>query len=125
MALVLVCILWIAASNHCELEAAGFVPGATGAEADTCCPHSSGGCDEDICGVAENAPILWGAKIVTVQAPVVCGCHVCLFSLEFAEPALPTDLRSAGPEPWLDWLPAWQFERRAVLPARAPTKLRA
>ena len=125
MAVMIVGAVWIAATNHCALEAAGIMPGTLEAAGHGCCDDGSPGCETDNCFLVEDGAVLHWAKIVSVQAPAACECNECLHALSLPEPEFETVLPAVESEPWIDWLPAWQFERRAVLPARAPAKLNA
>ena len=108
--------LWMPATSHCALEAAGVL------EAGKCCDGEG----EDSHTVADNcAPIERelgnpSSGNVAVSAPIL------FFAYVLVQPALPAGVQTASHVPPVadfsadDWLRTWNFERRTALPTRAP-----
>jgi len=110
--------LWLPATQHCDLEAAGLLAGFG------CCGGQDD-CAQDDCAVVENGHFKSGAGILKVPVPLVT-----LLRLEASFPALGVSIGMVPASPaWStdvtadDWLPHWQFARRAApwpgAPARA------
>jgi hypothetical protein len=110
---------WLPASEHCALEAAGIF-------AETCSDGCASACAEkDGCDLVENGQYKPSGEILKVPAPdlFVCGCHSCLLRIQLnaaRERVLPSGALVERPR---DWVPTWQFVRRAAPPSRAPTPL--
>jgi hypothetical protein len=110
--------LWLPATLHCKLEAAGvFAEHCTdaGSSGDT-------GCTDDACPTIEDALYKDSAAKLMVAAPAECHVgDVCapLLALDrlAVEPAL-SPIRHVPP---LELRVAWQFLTRAAPPARAPS----
>lgn len=119
LALWLLVALWLPATMHCQLEAAGLGE----AQHDSCCTGETadGGTDclGDACANIENSLIKDSAPELHLAAPVtVCPlCCAALRSTVRAEPVL-SPKRHAPP---LTLQAAWQFIERAAPPARAPS----
>lgn len=115
--------VWLAATQHCVLEAAG-VWGAEGDEpASACCPDSSSHCEHDACEVVEGGSIVSATSSVKVPSPE---WQVCWFIAELDRIALRVSTVSDYDEVEergrsLDWVPIWHLERRAALPPGAPS----
>ncbi|MBL9203691.1 MAG: hypothetical protein JNN01_01300 [Opitutaceae bacterium] len=115
--------VWLAATQHCVLEAAG-VWGAEGDEpASACCPDSSSHCEHDACEVVEGGSIVSASSSVKVPSPE---WQVCWFFAEIEKVALresvaldPDEVEERGRS--LGWVPIWHVERRAALSPRAPS----
>lgn len=113
--------LWLPATQHCTLEAAGLIaPEAEHAETSSCCDTDER-CSHDGCGLVENGLIKTADASFKVPAPdlSVCLCFLCVQLVLPAAPDAPAVPVTAAEHP-LDWLPTWQFERRAAPPVRAP-----
>lgn len=118
---LLLLALWLPATEHCNLEAAGLI--ATQCT-DGC--DRSGTLSNDGCGVIENGSYRSASGLVKAPAPALQVCASFLL-LQFAAAA-------AFPEPVVvsaevvarpaDWVTTWQFVRRAAPPSRAPSLLR-
>ncbi|MBC7368385.1 MAG: hypothetical protein H7343_16510 [Undibacterium sp.] len=115
----LLAMLWLPATLHCQLEAAGFI-------AETCpdgcaaTPDAKDGCD-----TVENGTYKLSGDAVKVPAPslFVCPFHFCLVQIQSdatCERVPPSGALFDRP---LDWLSSWRFVRRAAPPSRAPTLL--
>jgi hypothetical protein len=116
-------MLWLPATQHCGLEAAGILAAhceqAEGAGG--CGPDQH--CAGDGCETVEGGGYKLSGGTPKLSAPLLAVC-VCLVFLDVAEPALESTVdvffRSYGERP-LDWVPSWQFVRRAASPPRAPS----
>ena len=111
--------LWLPATQHCALEAAGVL-------ATTCADHCATGesTGKDACGSIENGSYKPAGDTLKVLASdlFACACFLCLH-----HEAWPSDnsLSRAGDASGRAnvWLSTWQFVRRAAPPSRAPTLL--
>jgi len=121
IAVVFVGTVWMTAANHCGLEVAGVIATIAGGDSAECCADKQAGCAFDSCSVTEDGTTLSTAKSTTVCPPVVCDCFSCRLLITPRAPEFIGPNVGADATPWLEWMPAWQFERRAVLPARAPS----
>lgn len=111
--------VWLPATLHCALEAAGL-DAWFGCHEEAA--HDADHCTDDACHAIEGFAYKPDAAAVRVPPPapaLLCHCLLCLapsLALPATEPATP------APEP-----PAlarsWQFVRRAAPPARAPSRL--
>ena len=116
--------LWLGATQHCNLEAAGILASHTDAVSEGgCCTGSDVGCASDGCESVENGAYRTASENVAVDAPafVCCQCLICL-SLDFSpvEVVKISGARTDLERP-LDWVPTWQFVQRAALSPRAPS----
>ncbi len=110
---------WLPATEHCTLEAAGFL-------IETCpdsCSNTPG--EKDGCDTVENGAYKLSGDTLKVPAPdlFVCLCQLCLHQIQLdatRELVLPSAALYERPR---DWVPSWQFVRRAAPPSRAPTLL--
>lgn len=118
-ALWLLVALWLPATMHCQLEAAGMGE----SQHDSCCTgataDSGADCFGDACANIENSLIKDSAPELHLAAPVtVCPFGgAALVRAARTEPIL-SPKRHAPP---LALKVAWQFIERAAPPARAPS----
>ena len=110
---------WLPATEHCALEAAGFF-------AETCpdgCAGTPG--EKDGCDTVENGAYKLSGDTLKVPAPdlFVCVCHLCLHQIQSDATFELVPAFGALHERPRDWVPSWQFVRRAAPPSRAPTLL--
>ena len=111
--------LWLPATQHCGLEAAGVLTAQ--------CQHAGavgcGDCAGDGCNAVESGSYKIGNGTPKVSAPHLAVC-VCLVCLNAAVPVLISEAavfsRSYEERP-LEWVPSWQFARRAALLPGAPS----
>lgn len=113
-------LLWVPASMACALEAAGW---------DFMC--STPCCDDEAdekapvatCSVVENGDYVTPTAAMKVSPTVVALCTCCI-CLRAPITILPESGQIIGDtaRPH-DWVPVWQFERRAAAPAHAPDSL--
>lgn len=111
--------LWLPATQHCDLEAAGVLAAH--------CEHAGlFGCGEscagDGCNVLEGGSYKLGNGTLKVPAPqlAACLCFICLNAAPVLVGAVESFSRSYHEHP-LDWVPCWQFARRAALLPGAPS----
>jgi hypothetical protein len=108
--------LWLPATLHCDVEAAGFDDWfGCHEEAASTKDH----CTEDVCQALEGFAYKSDAALLKVSPPPPGFCSDCLISLSPPFPRLATDSVNTGTElPWSSR--PWQFAHRAAPPARAP-----
>lgn len=118
---LLLVALWLPATQHCALEAAGLIPTTCQDEQSGDTKNgASGGCD-----TVESGAYKISSDVIKAPVPdmAVCACFLCLhFALIDArvEPVFfPVGASDRPP----DWVTTWQFTRRAALPSRAPSLL--
>ena len=112
--------LWLPATQHCDLEAAGIMAweeiGHTHAESS--CKQS---CETDVCPTVEGASYNPASHLLRVLPPDV---FVVLHLIDLLPAPLVIEDQEAfftGDPPELQKiLRTWQFSRRTALPARAP-----
>ena len=110
---------WLPATEHCALEAAGFL-------AETCpdgCAATPG--EKDSCDTVENGAYKLSGDTLKVPAPdlFTCACNFCWIQIQLdakRELVPPSGALFERPH---DWVSSWQFVRRAAPPSRAPTLL--
>ncbi|MBS0163996.1 MAG: hypothetical protein JSS48_15690 [Nitrospira sp.] len=116
---VLLLALWLPATQHCALEAAGAL-------ITTCADHCTTGepTGKDACGSIEDGSYRLAGDTLKVPAPdlFACACFLCLH-LE----AWPSDnslSQTGDASSRVDvWLSTWQFVRRAAPLPGAPSPL--
>lgn len=120
--IVLLALLWLAASNHCRLE------GLPGLGFLTCCthedsaPHQDDDCETDGCAAVENQLYKTETAQISVVAPTLL--FATFLSSAWVELFPPASASQIPP----DAAPAvllrvWQFTYRTALPPRAPSLL--
>ena len=116
---LLLTVVWLPAAQHCELEALGWL---SEAEADESCCTPTAGCEQDACDLVENGGYQPSLHTVKVGAPALFALPGWV-TAAVVSPALTLDQAGGqdhGDER-TDWVPAWQFVRRAAPSPRAPT----
>ncbi len=116
---LLLLALWLPATLHCDLEAAGLAPTAIACADETHAPATSGHAD-DSCGLIENSTYKSALTVVKAPAPTLLACCLCCVAALTPEPLfvpLVSPERSDTPP---ELTRTWQFRSRAALPARAP-----
>ena len=112
--------LWLPATLCCAVEAAGW---------EVLCSNES--CHEgepgevlDGCSVVEEGGYQSAVSNLKVAPPTadLCACLICLRALELGLEAQRAVVVAETTRP-RDWVPIWQFERRAAAPAHAPDSL--
>lgn len=112
--------LWLWGTQHCTLEAAGLLD--FGASAAACESDATGHCVADNCDSLENGAFRTADSSIEL-APPAATCADCLLCLALLAPPTEAPPFFATTEPAdcdLNWVPVWQFVRRAAPPARAP-----
>ncbi len=122
VALVLLA-LWLPATQHCGLEAAGLI-GADGPHVthEGCAGSNFDHCTHDGCNVVESGLVKFSNESIKVPSPTSVAC-ACLLCLQLFPPVLAIEpnlaiSESVSPE---HWVPVWQFVRRAAPLSRAPS----
>lgn len=122
---LLLVALWLPAALHCGLERAGL-PAMDSGCATNYCSCDSGvtpGCESAAAGAYK---VTGGSAKVMPPALVTGGYFLCLELVPSA--GSDADLNSLPvmqTEVPRDWIPIWQFVRRAAPPSRAPSPLLA
>jgi len=114
--------VWLAAGQHCVLEAAGILSEVDACGQDTCCDEQNDNSHER-CNLAEGDSFSAAAASVKVPSPQLLDSFILcdLFILEPAIAEAPPTAFAGGVEQPLDWVPSWSFHRRAALSPRAPS----
>jgi hypothetical protein len=120
---VVVMAVWLFATQHCGLEAAGLLAGHDeSAEGSSCC-STSGGCENDGCATVEDGAYRPDQSALVISAPVL-SVDAFLVLGDISPPRqLQAELaltRDAFERPH-DWVTTWQFVQRAALSPRAPS----
>jgi hypothetical protein len=115
---LLLVTVWLPATLHCRLEAAGFH------DTDGCCvaeqpADAAGDCKDDACPTVEEALYKESGRSLKVTAPDISRCFACL-ALVPASAASEPEFLTPSHAPPLEIEAAWQFISRAAPPARAP-----
>jgi hypothetical protein len=126
LAVVFLLAVWLAATQHCGLEAAGlFATHTEEGAAGGCCKSSDVGCEIDGCDTVEKGEYRSDARGAKVAAPELAECLalICSTVLNAYPPSDTRVIERIRSKASLDWVPTWQFERRAAAPAHAPDSL--
>jgi hypothetical protein len=120
---LLLMAIWLPATLHCRLEAAGLEP------AHECCAEngaqaSAGDCRDDPCPTVEENLFKESSQGLTVSAPSAWDCDLDGAMMPGACASIPTvpALSPARHAPPPELEAAWQFMARAAPPARAPSR---
>jgi hypothetical protein len=121
---IVMATLWLPMTQHCGLEAVGMFAAHCADEAGaTAC--ADGDCADDGCATLEDGNYRSDNAAVTVSAPEFFVC----FGFDFGDAVdceSEADSRYTAGDPFArprEWVPTWQFERRAAAPAHAPDSL--
>jgi hypothetical protein len=124
---IIMLAIWLASSQHCGLEAAGIFARDTSHSAPHaatlgCCPSTCNSCSHDSCNVVENGTVSRAVSHLKAPTPSVVACtfSICL-QLVTPEVSVEPTLVAADLDRPKDWVPAWQFVRRAAPLSRAPS----
>lgn len=126
--LIAACLLalWLVATQHCGLEALGLFAEHAETVADTGCCAGSDQCERDDCHTLENGGYRIDGASVKVAAPRLTLGDPSEEWIAIPEPEPLPDINLTGIlASALDWVPTWQFVRRAAAPAHAPDDLNA
>ena len=118
---LLLLAVWLTATQHCALEAAGL-GGSETEKGSNCCAQGHA-CSYDGCETVErgSAPSL--TSVVKVPTPNLDFC-VCVLYVHVVAPIVTEDSFgkfTVSTERSPDWGPPWQFTRRAAQSPRAPS----
>ncbi|MBI2814468.1 MAG: hypothetical protein HYX71_09300 [Opitutae bacterium] len=116
LAALLLAALWLPATAHCGLEAAGLLVKSSACAAAVDCAG-------DGCRQVEEGFFKQSAAALKVLAPelLACDCLRCLQLVAQAALVAAADFSPVSFERPQSWVTRWTFERRAALPARAPS----
>ena len=113
----LLALAWVPLTQHCDLEVLGM-------NAAQC--HDGGstdgdGCAGDACKQVESGDYKLPRELARVTSPQLLAL-LCVIRQSEAPVSLSevNEVEAAGRRPD-DWIPSWQFARRAAPPARAPS----
>jgi hypothetical protein len=126
IAALLALTVWLGASQHCNLEAAGMFGDQTETDR-ACCPDSKHGCDTDGCQVVESGAYRLSESntVVALPASLVCYCYLChVLVTPPTEAMLAVEVRAVV-QLIKPWVPVWHFERRSVAIPGAPALILA
>ena len=119
---LLMVTLWLPATQHCGLVAAGLVRSSVSQDGSKCdCPPGSP-CGKDNCQNLElnlAGPASDNFVVVVPQA-TLCICHICLRCLELNQVAESAASPKFFIEPF-ELARTWQFQRRAAPSPRSPS----
>lgn len=108
--------LWLPATQHCDLEAAGLAPASVTCQEE----HVADTHAADNCTLVENGTYKHASALLKVPAPALAvACLCCLVELTprpIFVPLVSPEQTDTPPE----LTRTWQFLARTALPARAP-----
>lgn len=113
--------LWLPATQHCGLEAAGLITADSADESTACCAPTATACAYDSCHVIEQFTPKTSNDSLQVPAPdfVACACFLCV-QLINRDLDTETVVSVVATEQPMVWVPTWHFARRAAALPRAP-----
>lgn len=117
-------VLWIPATQHCDLAAAGLIAEHDEHTGSAACCENDAACSHDNCDVVESGAYKPSNNLLKVSAPdlFVCTDLLCfrIASIDLpSEPVMPV-VEFDRP---MEWVPTWHFDQRAAPPSRAPSIL--
>jgi len=118
---LLLLALWLPATQHCDLEAAGLLAGHNECHTGQDCSggHQDDPCAADVCALVEDAAYKSTFAAITIAAPAVLTCLCCLHDITpetILTPLVSPERTDAPP----GLASTWRFHTRTALPARAP-----
>lgn len=117
IALLLVA-LWLPATQHCGLEAAG-VWMLSGESAESCCDHGDD-CCADACAAVEDGRYTPHASSLKVSPPALLDWAGAFDLSVIVVPPKENGAGTESQERPQEWTRDWHFVRRAAYPPRAP-----
>jgi len=120
---LLLLAVWLAATQHCILEAAGLWDAHADENVHTCCSDKVPPCTHDGCEVVEGGSIVSSTPSAKVSAPSLAADLACFevgLIKSFASTSSPAEF-VVGVERPSSWVPIWHFARRAAPSPRAPS----
>lgn len=114
---LLVALLWVPLTQHCDLEAIGALADQCSEDAGKLQDH----CRNDVCSIVESASYRGESDELTVAQPALTAsvCNAWVNLARIIVPKFEAAPVNAVERP-RDWVPSWSFERRAAAPAHAP-----
>lgn len=114
--------IWLPVTMCCALEAAAGVSPSCMEKCDTDSKSDA----KDACSMVENGHYQSSVPSVRIAPPLtdLCTCLLCVRAV-VSEPQTARAVYLAKMTRERDWVPIWQFERRAAAPAHAPDSLTA
>ena len=116
--------LWMPATQHCGLEAAGVITANSANESVACCAPTAAACAYDSCHVIEQFAPKTSNDSLQVSTPdfVACACFlfVQILDRELSARSVVSVVATDYP---MGWVPTWHFARRAAPLPRAPAIL--
>ncbi|MBE36111.1 MAG: hypothetical protein CMI16_11265 [Opitutaceae bacterium] len=122
IAVLLLLTLWLPATQHCGLEAAGLMPSSMechDSDQDCDAPKPQTACESDNCELIEDAVYKAKQNRVELAAPMIQSCLCCLTKIS-PETIIVRMISPARSDVPLEMAPSWQFISRAAPIARAP-----
>jgi hypothetical protein len=119
--------LWLTATQHCGLEAAGVWDTQPDGQTSPVCCSAGLQCLHDGCELVEHGSISSSSALVKVPTPAMQVCTY-LLCVRLIAPTLLTEPSfefTQGINRPLGWVLTWHFERRAAPSPRAPSLLLA
>lgn len=120
--LLAVCLMacWLVATQHCGLEASGWLE--LHAEADSsCCAGGEAHCSHDGCEIVEGGDYAANAAgKISPPLPTLCAT-LLVTSVQVPALKIISETWPAEFDRPLDWVATWRFVRRAAPSPRAPT----
>ena len=113
---LLLLALWLPATLHCDLEAAGLAHPAL-----ACHDEHAPGAHADNCALVEGGQYHAAIALLKVPAPSLLACTLCYLTLRAEPPVFVPPVSPEHTDSPPELIRVWQFARRAALPARAPT----
>lgn len=119
---LLLLALWLPATQHCGLEAAGVIAASVDCHEPSDCtsPHAQSHCATDNCDLVENTAYKTSLGTLKIAAPSVLTCLCCLHEITpetIVVPLISPARTNTPPE----LAPTWRFVARAAAMPRAPT----
>ncbi len=113
---------WLIATQHCALEAAGWLDSHAEDASFVCCAET-GPCTHDGCGQIERGSLPGSGASLKVTPPALHmgPCALCLLLAPPASSPEPAVRYAAWADHAVGWVPAWHLARRAAQPPRAPS----
>jgi hypothetical protein len=123
----LVLAIWLTATQHCGLEAAGLLEAHPEEGTAPFCCSGDGPCMHDGCALVERGSFTSSNATVNVTIPLLneCVCLLCAHLVVRVDASEPLQGFAQGVDEPLGWVPTWHFERRAAQPPRAPSLIQA
>jgi hypothetical protein len=113
--------LWLPATLHCRLEAAGFFD--SHCEGEQTAAAAGDDCADDVCPTIEQGLYKDSSATFKVAAPAECHIPACCAHLLVPEPVIvASPLSPVRHAPPSELTVRWQFIARAAPPARAPSR---